>query len=453
MERQGSLVEENKRPRRTRSFFVSVALMTVGVVLVLILVLVFIARSQLRSIYENDYTTRISDINEYILTQVDGDKVEEYAGSLQKDDYYYELTQTLQKMREIFGLEYVYIMVDRGEEGMYTYIFDAVYDKMTRSYSDTNFGKNETKGAFPGGEEVLQTGRPFYQARFYTAEDYQDLYYSYAPIFNYKSDVVGFLGTDMDASPMFASLAKFDRVMLALGVGAFLAVFGFLLLYGKWAFTAPLRRLSSDVAGLAEGDLDIQYSRKLLNRRDELGEIYRTFETVSCTVQNLVESMQQMASEVQQGKLSARAENTANCHGSYARLLESANYMLENNCRILDMVPSVVMFFDDKGSLLYKNQPAQQHQKTLVNGESRWVLRPSALLLLSRHKEEVRAALQEFIASGRQGRSTTLTIQEEKACYEFSVSYVRSETDARNGFMVCAVYSDESGLIETQAAE
>lgn len=443
-------MQKNNPPRlRRRSFFTSVALMTAGVMLVLIVLLVLIARTQLRSIYENDYNKRIMDINAFVTTQVDGDKVEQYAETLEKDDYYFQLIYTLYQVREIFDVEYVYIMVDNGVPGQFTYVFDAVYDEKTRNYDDSNFGTTEAKDSFPGGQDVLDTGRPFPEARFYSSEEYRTLYYAYSPVFNSRGKVVAFLGTDIDASPMFNALARFDRSMIFLSTGVFLVVSLFLLLYGKFKFSNPIRRLTGDVIGISHGKLETAFSEKILARKDELGEIYRAFQAVSETISHLVKGMQEMSTQMLHGKLSARVPGEGRYQGSYARLLESANMMLENNCKIWDMVPCAVVFYDDRFNTVYQNNPSALRYSAPEEGGCGPEACPSGLDALNRNQEAIHTAYRAFVAGGEKSSASTLTFLEENGQrYDFNLYFIRTETGQEGEFMVCAVFTDVSEYVE-----
>ncbi len=426
---------------KNRSFFISIALLVAGVIFVVLAAFTFFTRGLLRSTYEADFSNTILSINTFITTQVDGDKVAQYAKELKKDEYYETMINTLYRMKEIFGVEYLYIMVDTGAPGEFTYLFDAVYSPARRQYEDSNFGVNESKEHFPGGQEVIETGRPFNAPRFYSDETYPNLYYAYSPIFNSAGEVVGFMGTDVDASPMLNTLRRFDLAIYCMGGGFFLAVFAFVLLYCKKRFSNPLVQLTRQINRFASGEFEALEDVKLQARRDELGEIYRAFGEVSKTISGLVQGINQIAAEVLRGNLSARVPANSRYRGSYALLRENANHMLENNCKILDMMPNTVFFYSGSGTVLYQNHPAHHNYEMPDTQPAK--SRPSGEEVLKRHKNAVRRAYEDFMADGEKNGVTILSFTlPEGYRYDFNAFFTRTSP------MVCAVFTEVTEYVE-----
>lgn len=436
------------RLMRHRSFYMNIAITVVVIVVALLLIFSAFMRSNLKSIYEEDYNQRVLNINEFIATQVDGNKVEQYGQTLQRDDYYFSMINTLYQMKRIFSVDGLYIMVDRGVPGEYTYVFDAILDPETGLYDDSHFGTHTREGVFPGSSEVLDTGMPFSEARFYSDDVHGDLYYAYAPIFNSKGSVVGFLGTDVDASPMQAAVRQFEVNILVFSLATFALVFFFIIQYSKKMFSDPVLKLTDDILSFSKGETELEFSQKLLDRKDEFGLIYRAFYEVAITIRHLVKDMNEMAHEVQRGNLSARVGEEGMYQGSYARLIENADKMLDSNRKLLDMMPNAVIFYADEGAKLYQNNPAKTSYEVHTGGEAQGKVSVSGTEVLDRNSEEIHRIYRAFMDSGEKSRAGTFSFADEgEESRHFNAFFIRTE-DGDPDSTVCAVFTDVTEYVE-----
>ncbi len=426
-----------------RSFYMSIAFFVVSIVLVLLLIFFFVVRSSFVSIYQQNYNQQVLETNEFIATQVDGDKIEEYAQTQEKDEYYFSLINTLYRLKNIFGVDSLYILVDDGDPDSYTYIFDAYLDENTNVYDDSHFGTQENKDVFPGAEEVLSSGVPFHEARYYSDEEYGSVYYAYAPIFNSRGKVVAFLGTDVDSTPMHTAIRDFQVSLIIFGVSTFVIIFLFIVFYGRRYFSNPILKLTDDILSFSRGDLDIAFSEKLLARKDEFGSIYRAFFEVTQAISALVGSMNTVTAEVATGNLAARIQDNLLYQGSYAQLMANANKMLDNNAKILNMMPNAIMFYNDRFIKLYQNNPAKT---TYVTGPEDGATLPDIhsanIEILNRNTDVINTIYRKFQNSKKNSYAGTFTFagkHGEKLYFDaFFIRMKSGEGDSG----ICAVFTD-----------
>jgi len=342
-----------------RSFFVNISLLVVSVNLALLAVVFVIVYFSIRSVYYENYQQQTVDVSNFVASQIDGDKIEGYASHLNKDYYYYELNSTLYRLREIFQIEYLYIMVDVGDPDTYTYIFDAYIDEETNSYDDSQYGETEDKSVFPGGEEVLRTGQSFTDAAYDESEEFGRLFYSYAPILNSNGDTVGFLGVDISAERMYESINSMAVLLSILGGICFILIFLIVMLYCRMVISKPMIKLSSDVTDFSNGELGIEVPDKLLHRKDELGLIYRSFSSVVLTIGNLMNDLNNTAGDVIKGRIDAGIDYGHSYKGSYGNIAENIDLLMENTRKIFNLMPVYFTIYDYDFDPLYRNSPAK----------------------------------------------------------------------------------------------
>ncbi len=358
-----------KRDRGHKSFYINIALLVNGIVAVALFCVLLALSAVVRGVYQDMYSERALEIPAFIATQLDGDKIQEYAREQKKDDYYFRMNSLLYTLQDTFHIKYLYIMCDNGDKDSYTYLFDANYNAQTRTYDDSSYGSKEAKSIFPGSEDVLRSGLAFDKAKYSNTTDYGVLYYAYAPITNSKGDVVAFLGADIDAQPMFDSINRVTLYILFIGILVFLIVSIAIVLYCKRSVSKPILRLSRDLAGFALGDMEQEIPHKLLERKDELGLIYRSYRDASQTIRSLVSHTEQAATEVIRGHLGAHITQVTQYRGDYSRLVTTINLMLENNRTIFNLLNSSVAFYDDAFHELYRNSPAKAFFSAEGNAE------------------------------------------------------------------------------------
>ena len=351
-----------------RSFFVNISLLAVAVNIVLIAVVFTIVFFNIRSVYYENYQKQTVDLSNFIASQIDGDKIEEYSKYFNKDDYYYELNSTLYRLRETFEIKYLYIMVDLGDPETYTYIFDASFDDTTFIYDDSQYGQTEDKSVFPGSERVLRTGLPFKDAAYSGSEEYGRLFYSYAPILNSKGDAVAFLGADISADRMFERISSITVFLVIFGVAAFIMIFLIIMFYSRMLISKPMIKLSADVTDFSNGELMIEVPDKLLNRKDELGLIYRSFSSVISTIGKLMNDLDQTAGDVINGRIDARIEYGNSYKGSYESIAESIDLLMENTRKIFNLMPVCFTIYDYSFEPLYRNSPANTSENAATYG-------------------------------------------------------------------------------------
>lgn len=303
---------------------------------------------------------------------IDGDLVEHYAETLTVDEEYRRFSAKLDQLKSRISAKYFYILADTGEPGMFTYIYDA-------GFRENNPGKLfalgalETKESFEGGQEVLDTGIAFDHAVYYS-ESYGELYYAYAPIFNSRGDVVAFVGTAIDITPLYAKMSEYSLLLFAVIAVSFLAFAAIYFLFISRSLTAPLAVITQRAAQLVDGQLTGSLPPAVLKRTDEIGQLGTTYDIVAHSMVRLVLDIEELLRSARGGHLDKRAP-LGGYQGEYEKMISGVNMTLDVVCWHFDALPEAVAFFGPDKIMRFGNR--SMHRLL-----SRHMLEPAAATLL-----------------------------------------------------------------------
>ena len=449
-------VKEQGKTKKNRSFYISVAIMIFVLFVIISVVFYIFVVNTVTNIYEDEYNEKTLDINKFIVNQVDGDEVQHFAETGEKTEDYYKALDTLRKLRDTFGADFIYILMDDGDDETYTYLFDIYENDGSKDYENAGYGKTDPKSLFPGSKEVLNQGIAFGRAIRYNVGD-TDVYYAYAPIKNSDGEVVAFLGVDLDASPMVDSLNEFRYGMILLCVGSLFLFLIIIILYGKFYISAPLVTLTGDIKKLSGGNFDISYSSSFMERRDEFGEIYRTFYDFKVKVAGLIDKMVDLSIQAGKGNLSARMTGDEDVYsGKYRTFIDESNEMLDTIHNVLNIIPNKIIFYDTDFNELYRNEPPGVSYRMDPDDEKLGKIDVSYTNyneILDRNMGEIKSIYEKFVLS-REGTFTkTITFDTDgdgSDKVHFNMFFAKNGESDNAG--VCVVFTDVTEFMEMSEA-
>ena len=307
--------------------------------------LVYLSYTMYKTAFYNYGNSLCLSSNAGAASAIDGDLVERFAETLTVDADYEVFAAKLDKLSSQINAKYFYILTDKGVPGMYTYIYDAKHSEQVPGEKYA-LGKNESKDIYEGADRVLATGQGFKKAEYYNdPESYGELYYAYAPVFNSQGKVVAFLGTDVDITPLHEQISEY-RFIIICTLGASLLLFSIIYyLLIRHLLTKPLLRISNSALNLARGDLNLQSSDEMLNRKDEIGSLAKAFATMSQSITRVIFDIEMLMKAVREGRTNQRA-NLSAYEGDYRRIISGVNSTLDVVGRHFDSIPEAMGFFD-----------------------------------------------------------------------------------------------------------
>ena len=240
--------------------------------------------SNAKDLVEQSVGDQAKSIAESAAKVIDGEKFERIIIG-EETDYYFELRNTLNNIRETNGLLYLYTMTKRDSVQGDEYIY--VVDGLPLDDEDASgFGDVEEIEDFPIIVDVFKSGEAMV-GELITTEEYGSLIYAYAPIINQSGQVIGLVGADFDANKVAEQLAvkRITAILVTIGVSLISIIILFIL---TKFLIRPLKKLTRQVEQVKEGDLTVIIET---NRTDEIGSLALSF-------QHMVDEMNEMINSI-----------------------------------------------------------------------------------------------------------------------------------------------------------
>lgn len=225
---------------------------------------------------QNVITSSLGDqarsISENAVKVIDMDRYEEISLESGETDYYFELRESLNKIRETNGLVYLYTMSRQEKGGEFEYFY--MVDGMPKDTDDASvIGEVEDGvGEYPLLVKAFETGKSQVGELTYS-EEYGALVSAYIPIKSDSGEIIGILGADLDASMVYSSLQASKVKLIWLTVGIVLLSI-ILIFITTLSLVNPLKHLAEKVELIGKGDLTVTIESK---RKDEIGSLTDSF--------------------------------------------------------------------------------------------------------------------------------------------------------------------------------
>jgi len=255
---------------------------------------------------KNVITSSLGDqalsITENAVKVIDLDLYEEISLDSGETDYYYELKERLNEIRETNGLVYLYTMGRQEKDGEFEYYY--MVDGMLQDASELG-DVEEGVDDYPLLVKAFETGKPQVGEMTYS-EEYGALVSAYIPIQSDSGELIGILGADLDASLVYSSLQASKIKLMWMTVGIVLLSI-LLISIATVSLVNPLKHLAQKVELVGKGDLTVTIES---NRKDEIGSLTDSFN-------HMLQELKRMIGVINQSSVTMS--------GTTSQLLVSAN--------------------------------------------------------------------------------------------------------------------------------
>jgi methyl-accepting chemotaxis protein len=209
------------------------------------------------------------NITRSVIGSIDIDKFEALkTQDDMKEDYYLELREHLDEVRNTTGLTYLYTM-RKTEEDTYIYIVDGVpvEDQEASLLGAKEEGISDCMKLSFEGQEGYELGYD---------QEWGDLVSAYIPITNKDGDIVGILGADFQASHVMEKLSSArNNMLLTAGIIAMIGII-ISVIFSSFIIRS-LKQLQGNILMVKQGDLTVKVVN---NRSDEVGILSQTFQSM-----------------------------------------------------------------------------------------------------------------------------------------------------------------------------
>lgn len=196
-------------------------------------------------------------------------------------EYYLELRERLNEIREANGLEYLYIMHRRDAGGQFEYYY-VVDGAPLDSAEASAFGEVEGE-SYPSLATVYDSKQP-QLGEMTSSEQYGETMTSYVPILDQNGEVLAVMCADYNASEAYSLLqdSRSRIIWISVGIMAVSVALTFLL---ARSLINPLIRVKRDMLKVQAGELGVQTE---IRGKGEIAELGQSFNQMSQDLKSMM---------------------------------------------------------------------------------------------------------------------------------------------------------------------
>ena len=225
---------------------------------------------------------------------IDGDRVEQYYRTGEKDAYYEEIHRYLQDVREKLGLKYFYVVVPE-DEVMY-YIWDAGVPG-----EDGVCDLGDTDAYYGGGDELMHGAFAVDAEQtilITNNEEYGYLASAYVAILNKAGTPVALASVDISMDMIDQQIRQFLGLTLCVVLAVLLLSIFAYYYYVRRILIRPLRTLHHAAIGLVESRMEeLSHFRVEVNTGDELEELAHSFQYMVSELNEYIQNLSRVTAE------------------------------------------------------------------------------------------------------------------------------------------------------------
>ena len=356
-----------------------------------------------------------------------------------KDAKFSNINSSMNRILQWAGIREMYIVADLGPGIGYVYIFNTAASKN----SVDDFGMIAPRHLYPHFDEAYKRpGGAVYSINRPDPAYSGKISHSFTPLTNGYNEVVAIICVDTNLEYLGRQLNQFLLTSVVITVLVSAIIFLLMQLKMKKAVIRPVKKLTDISSEMARGNLLVEISGDILVRKDEMGVLGKSFESMRTALEQLFSNNEALLDAAIYGKFGERGDSSQ-FEGVYARLINNTNDTLDVIVRYFDGLPAAVVLLNPEYDIVFCNKnfsevfsgfsAEQLYRELLDDRES-----PFGILKL-KLKEEIENGWFDCLRwFGKNG---------EKRCYSFICrNFAHSEN--KNGAVI--VITDETELVSAK---
>ena len=118
--------------------------------------------------------------------------------------------------------------------------------------------------------------------------------------------------------------------------------------------TEPLKAITKNAYNITRGVFEGELPEKLIQRKDEIGQLTRTFSSMSRSIEGVIGEIERIIQVTAAGRLDQRPALNS-LEGDFYKIVAGVNGALDVICFYLDVIPVALALFNEKKEMLYRN--------------------------------------------------------------------------------------------------
>jgi len=219
------------------------------------------------------YASQVETAARLAASFISAEDIDFYLETLEADDKYYKLLDTLRSIQTISGMTYIFFTQITGDGDLFVFDTDPVEDTHMALGSFSNWTES---GIDPPMQIVLKAGKK--PVPYISLTEWGYFLTAREPIYRYDGTTAGYAGANFYMGTVLEAQSRSLRtniIIIILIFAASLSVY-FLIVYKL--VSAPLRKLTANVGRLSAGEV---LSQVLVSRKDELSLLENAFADMS----------------------------------------------------------------------------------------------------------------------------------------------------------------------------
>lgn len=240
----------------------------------------YITQKKFEETIWNQYKKNAIETANLAVAMIDGDKFEQYALTLKKDEDYEQMQENLNQIRRMGNVAYIYALkVISDFETIY--VFDTWEENTPKEEIGQLGGREAYDKTYTGIAKAMESKKTNEEFEVTAITRFGYNATIYAPVLNSKEEAVGVIGVDVAMNDIKSTAAAAVKDMLSVMISIIIFFLFFLLIVIQNSFIKPIRLLKSCVEEMAAGNLGVQAP---VWGKTEIAEISRVFNEMSYNI-------------------------------------------------------------------------------------------------------------------------------------------------------------------------
>ena len=265
-----------------------IAIMAIALAVALTTIIAVLYRNKMEDYYSDIAFNQAS----IAANHIDGDTIQKYYTTGEKDDYYFEVQDYLQMSAETIGAEYFYVVVP--EDDVMVYIWDT-------GEEDGTCELLEEESYYGGGDELMHAAfapNAEHKILITNNEEYGYLASAYVAILDSNGTPVALASVDISMDMINQNILTFIYIALAITVILQLLCCTFYYFYIRKTVIRPTKVLENVTGGLVQKNMEqLQDFKVDLKTGDEFENLGDSFTTMAHELSDYIKNLESVTAE------------------------------------------------------------------------------------------------------------------------------------------------------------
>ncbi|RUL53557.1 methyl-accepting chemotaxis protein [Lysinibacillus antri] len=267
------------------------------------------------SLVVNSISTQAKLIAEKVVEKIDIEQYEQISPVTGETNYYKELREQLNELKELNGLKYLYTMNRMSkDDGAYEYFY--VVDGAPLDSDDASALGEVEEHEYESLIQAFETNEAQIGELSYSKE-YGATVTAYVPIMQ-NGEIMGVVGADFNADRIYELMNEEKKSTIIFTIIVLLVIILVIYLVARM-INRPLKQLTLEMRKVKNGDFTVQLET---TRKDEIGELTHSFNDMVNNVKGMIQTINQSSRKL--ASSSEEMSSTAEHNSSMTETLTTA---------------------------------------------------------------------------------------------------------------------------------